>query len=177
MSGPDRPGREHPSAQHAGRTVRPALELVPAQEGPALACVRELFLEHQRSLDVDLCFQNFATELAALPGDYAAPSGRLYLGLSNGEPACCVALRRLDAATAEMKRLYVRPAFRGQGYGGVLARTVIADATMRQAVAEGATVGMAVADMPYGDRQGGIRDPHGNLWWISRRLVHAPCSA
>jgi GNAT superfamily N-acetyltransferase len=105
-----------------------ALVLVPALDGAALASVRDLFLEYQRSLDVDLCFQDFAAELAALPGAYAPPAGRLYLGLSNGEPACCVALRRLDAATAEMKRLYVRPAFRGRGYGGVLARTVIADA-------------------------------------------------
>ena len=52
-----------------------------------------------------------------------------------------------------------------------------ADAAMRQAAAQGATVEMAVADMPYGDRQGGIRDPQGNLWWISQRLVHAPYSA
>ncbi len=52
-----------------------------------------------------------------------------------------------------------------------------ADASMRTALAAGATMEMAVGDMPYGDRQGGVRDPHGNLWWISQRIVHAPYTA
>lgn len=50
-------------------------------------------------------------------------------------------------------------------------------ASLQQALAAGATLEMDVADMPYGDRQGGVRDPHGNLWWISQRLVHAPYTA
>ena len=52
-----------------------------------------------------------------------------------------------------------------------------ARAAVQRALAAGGTLEMAVADLPYGDRQGGVRDPHGNLWWISQRLVHAPYSA
>ena len=73
--------------------------------------VKTLFGEYAASLPVDLCYQNYAEELASLPGKYARPDGRLYLVLADGEPAGCAALRRLDAFRAEMKRLYVRQAF------------------------------------------------------------------
>lgn len=105
-----------------------SLHLIQPAAGDHLESVRQLFREYQASLGVDLCFQNFEEELATLPGGYASPDGRLYLGLSDGQPSCCVALRKLDEGTAEMKRLYVRPAFRGLGYGRVLTRTVLADA-------------------------------------------------
>ena len=105
-----------------------SLRLVLAVSAQELQSVRELFLEYQQSLGIDLCFQNFNAELAALPGDYAPPNGRLTLGVADEQHACCVALRRLDDAMAEMKRLYVRPAFRGRGYAKVLAQTVIEDA-------------------------------------------------
>ena len=84
--------------------------------------VRELFREYADAIGVNLCFQNFEGELAALPGCYARPDGRLWLAVENSQPAGCVALRKLEDAICEMKRLYVRPAFRRRG----LARTLIA---------------------------------------------------
>ncbi|MGH9364702.1 MAG: GNAT family N-acetyltransferase [Thermoanaerobaculia bacterium] len=90
--------------------------------------VRTLFREYQQTLGIDLCFQNFEQELAGLPGDYAPPSGRLLLASSDHEIAGCVALRRIGEDVCEMKRLYVRDAFRGQGIGRKLAEAVLAEA-------------------------------------------------
>ena len=74
------------------------------------------------------CFQNFAAELAALPGDYTPPTGRLLLALHDARPAGCIALRRMDAATCEMKRLFVRAEFQSLKIGRALAEHVIAEA-------------------------------------------------
>jgi len=93
-----------------------------------IARIRELFLEYAQSLGFSLCFQSFDKELAGLPGDYAPPDGRLLLGTYDGAPAGCVALHKLETAICEMKRLYVRPEFRGKGLGKVLAERIIADA-------------------------------------------------
>lgn len=93
-----------------------------------LELVRGMFREYQQSIGTDLCFQNFESELATLPGAYAPPRGRLYLGLSSGDGACCAGLRPCDDGGAEMKRLYVRPAYRGLGYGLILAKAIIDDA-------------------------------------------------
>lgn len=93
-----------------------------------IAQARELFLEYARSLDFSLCFQNFDRELAELPGDYAPPDGRLSLAECEGQLAGCVALHRLEPGVCEMKRLYLRPNFRGKGIGRALAAHIIAEA-------------------------------------------------
>ena len=88
-----------------------------------------IFLEYAQSLKVDLCFQNFDDELRNLPGEYAEPRGALLLAQVNGEIAGCCALRPLDGCdysnAAEMKRLYVCPAFRGLGLGRQLAEAIL----------------------------------------------------
>lgn len=98
-------------------------------ESPAqIAQARELFLEYAQSLGFSLCFQNFDQELAGLPGDYAPPHGRLLLVECEGELAGCIALHALEPGICEMKRLYLRPQFRGRGLGRALAERIIAEA-------------------------------------------------
>jgi ribosomal protein S18 acetylase RimI-like enzyme len=104
------------------------LEIINAETDEHIAIARELFLEYADSLGFSLCFQNFEQELAGLPGRYAAPAGRLLLALDDGQAAGCAALQSIDEETCEMKRLYVRPAFRGRGIGRTLAQAVIAEA-------------------------------------------------
>ena len=99
-----------------------------AESPEQIASVRELFLEYAQSLGFRLCFQSFDQELAALPGDYAPPTGRLLLARLENQLAACVALHKLDQEVCEMKRLYVRPQFRGKGLGRTLAGRVIANA-------------------------------------------------
>jgi len=111
----------------------PLIELVPADGPEAVAAVRGLFREYAASLGIDLCFQNFEHELATLPGEYAPPHGALLLALVDGEPAGCVAMRALPEAdhanACEMKRLYVKRAFRRFGLGRLLTQQLMDLAT------------------------------------------------
>jgi ribosomal protein S18 acetylase RimI-like enzyme len=100
-----------------------------------IEAARALFREYEQFLNVDLCFQDFAQELATLPGRYAPPRGRLLLAWEGEQVAGVVALRSLDDGVCEMKRLFVRPAYRGQGLGRLLAL---------QAVNEASALGYAV---------------------------------
>ncbi|HXD07923.1 MAG TPA: GNAT family N-acetyltransferase [Burkholderiaceae bacterium] len=114
--------------------VEPSLiELVEALDAEQIDAVRELFQEYARSLSVDLCFQDFDAELEGLPGEYASPEGTLLLAYCGGALAGCGAMRPLPDAVepnaCEMKRLYVRRAFRRFGLGRTLAEALMAHAT------------------------------------------------
>jgi len=93
-----------------------------------LELVRELFADYQRDLPFDLSFQSFREELAGLPGRYTPPTGRLLLARCEGKPAGCVALWQIGDGVCEMKRLFVRPAFRGRGIGRALAQAIVEQA-------------------------------------------------
>jgi ribosomal protein S18 acetylase RimI-like enzyme len=111
----------------------PAIDIVAVHTAAQLQATRELMREYAGTLNVDLCFQNFDAELAALPGDYAPPAGALLLALVDGAPAGCVAMRPLPESdhvnACEMKRLYVRQAFRKFGLGRRLAQELMDLAT------------------------------------------------
>src|SRR5947208_13525164 len=92
-----------------------------------VAIARELFQEYGRSLGVDLSFQDFDREVATLPGDYDP----ILVAHWNSEPAGCVAMHPIEPGLCEMKRLYVRPAFRGHAIGRALAERIIAEARSR----------------------------------------------
>src|SRR5581483_1142667 len=107
------------------------LNIVQAETPEQIATARELMTEYVTRLGVDLCFQGSEEEMRALPGKYAPPSGRLLLAVWGGKPAGMLALRPMGEKTkglCEMKRLFVRPEFRGHGIGRILAERIITEA-------------------------------------------------
>lgn len=104
------------------------IEIRAASGQTDIESIRLLFAEYEKAIGVDLCFQGFAEELAGLPGRYSSPEGALLLAFVDSQMAGCVALRWYDNNTCEMKRLYVRPDFRGLGLGRKLALAVIDEA-------------------------------------------------
>jgi len=103
-------------------------EIIQARSAGDITQARELFREYEAWLEVDLCFQSFAKELAELPGKYAPPDGRLLLAMNDGQVAGCAALRKIDHGICEIKRLFLRPQFRGKGLGRQLAEAIIREA-------------------------------------------------
>jgi putative acetyltransferase len=101
-----------------------------AQTAADIAQARELFLEYQSTLGVDLCFQGFAQEVASLPGHYARPAGRLLFASNESSVLGVVALRPLLSSDCEMKRLYVRSSGRGAGLGRLLTQALIKEARL-----------------------------------------------
>lgn len=104
------------------------MKIIQANSVEDIAAARRLFEEYAASIDTDLCFQNFSKELAALPGYYAPPRGRLLLAVIDGAPVGCVGLRPHDATTGEMKRLFIQPGHQGRGLGRQLVEAVTAEA-------------------------------------------------
>jgi GNAT superfamily N-acetyltransferase len=110
------------------RSLVEGFVLSQAESPSQIAQAGELFLEYEKALGISLCFQGFEQELAGLPGGYAPPSGRLLLGMYEGAIAGCVALHALELAIGEMKRLYLRPAFRGKGLGQAMVDAIVGEA-------------------------------------------------
>lgn len=112
----------------------PNIELRWLQDVQDIDTTRQLFLDYETDLGIDLCFQGFQQELQNLPGDYAPPSGGLALVFVDGQAAGCCAFRPLWSSdhlnACEMKRLFVRPAFRGFGLGRLLVDSILAESRL-----------------------------------------------
>lgn len=107
-------------------------EVIIAQASSAehIGAARALFTEYEREINVDLCFQGFADELRDLPGKYAPPDGTLLLAFEAQHAVACVAMRRLTDNIAELKRLYIQPAYRHLGLGRKLTQQIISAASV-----------------------------------------------
>lgn len=104
------------------------MRVVQANTANDIEQARTLFQEYAKGVGISLCFQNFDQELANLPGDYAPPDGRLLLATDDDQIAGCIAMRKLGPNVCEMKRLFVRPTYRGTGLGRVLVNAIIDEA-------------------------------------------------
>ena len=104
------------------------MKIISAESSEQIEQARTLFREYEAWIEVDLCFQSFEKELAGLPGDYAAPDGRLLLAFEEGKLAGCIAGRKLERGVCEMKRLFVRPEFHGKGIGRQLVDAIVREA-------------------------------------------------
>jgi putative acetyltransferase len=105
------------------------LTIQPAETSEQVSTARELIMEYATWLEFKLCFQGFEEEMQSLPGKYAVPAGRLLLAVWDGKPVGVIALRPLEEpGLCEMKRLYVRPEFRGHQIGRILAKRIIKEA-------------------------------------------------
>ena len=104
------------------------MRIFQANTGEDIQNARTLFEEYATSLGFTLCFQNFDQEVKNLPGDYAPPDGRLLLAIEDDQLAGCIALRKLDRGICEIKRLFLRPAYRGNGRGKLLVESMIDEA-------------------------------------------------
>ena len=102
--------------------------IIQAETTGHINIAKELFIEYAKSLNFELCFQDFDKEVTELPGAYSPPEGRLFLAEYGGEIAGCIALRKLEKEICEMKRLYVKPQFRGHNIGKNLVEKLIEDA-------------------------------------------------
>lgn len=101
------------------------LKIKIAESESEIASLKEMFLEYAKSIDFHLCFDNFQAELNSLPGEYSLPEGILLIAENDGIHAGCIALRKLDKDTCEMKRLYVKPERRGLNIGRKLVEEFI----------------------------------------------------
>lgn len=106
------------------------IEIFQAETAEMIEEARKLFREYEVWLGLKLCFQNFDEEVAALPGKYALPEGRLFLAFSDQSLAGCIALRKLEEGVCEMKRLFVKEDFRGIGLGKKLIEKLIEEARL-----------------------------------------------
>jgi len=104
------------------------IDIIPASTDVQLATVRELFLEYADTLGFDLDFQNFDRDINELPGVYGPPEGRLFLATCDGEVAGCVGMKKLAEGVSEMKRLWVKPRFRGKKIGRMLVERLLEEA-------------------------------------------------
>ncbi len=127
-----------------------SIEIV--SDGDALAFVKTLFVEYAEAFDHALCFEGFDRELELLPAPYSAPKGALLLARIDGRPAGCVALTPVKPKTVEIKRLFVRPAYRGHGLGRRLTKAAMDQARRmqyRKLTLETVPATMAVAEVVY----------------------------
>lgn len=114
-----------------GKECTIEFKTVTEQDSAGIEEIKQLFWEYAQSLEIDLGFQDFDTEFRTLPGNYAEPDGALLLALVDGQAAGCIALRKIGEGICEMKRLYVREAYRGLKMGKKLIARILEEASQR----------------------------------------------